>query len=253
MLALAWTWARPTAAQAQAGHTPATAAQDAPPLEPAAMDTLKRTSDLLKGAKSFAFTYRTAHEQMAQTGQMVDFIHLSKVTLVRPDKLRLEVTGDVRNTILTYDGKVVTLLDPIQKFFTQLAAPPSIDETLMLLIDKFQTPFPVAGVLLADPYEKMKAGLKTAVDLGVTKVDGVECRHLLFGEDAADWQVWIDAGPRPLPRRLSVVYKNAPGAPRVLAAFSDWTLNPSVPAGRFVFVKPVGATPIELKAASPGN
>ena len=79
-----------------------------------------------KGAKSFAFTYRTAHEQMAQTGQMVDFIHLSKVTLVRPDKLRLEVTGDVRNTILTYDGKVVTLLDPIQKFFTQLAAPPSI-------------------------------------------------------------------------------------------------------------------------------
>src|SRR5262249_16721594 len=100
---------------------------------------------------------------------------------------------------------------------------------------------------------KMREGLKTAVDLGVTNVDGVDCRHLLFGEDVADWQVGVDVGPRPLPRRLSIVYKNAPGAPRVLAAFSDWKLNPNLPPRRFAFVKPRGATPVELKAASPSN
>jgi hypothetical protein len=206
----------PAAAQSQGGQAPAVAAEDAPPLEPAAMDTLKRMGDLLKSAKSFTFTYRTVREQQAQTGKMVDFLHLTRVALVRPNKLRLDVTGEVWNTILTYDGKVVTMLDPTQKFSTQLDAPPSIDETLVLLMDKFQTSFPVMGALLADPYEKMKDGLKTAVDLGVTKVDGVDCRHLLFGEDDADWQLWVEAGPRPLPRRLAVVYKNAPGAPRVV-------------------------------------
>src|SRR5262245_9594228 len=245
--------AGPAAAQSQGGQAPTVVAQVAPALEPAAMDTLKRMSDLLKSAKSFTFTYRTVREHQAQTGQMVDFLHVTKVTLVRPNKLRLEVTGEIWNTILTYDGKVVTMLDPTQKFYTELDAPPSIDDTLMLLMDKFQTSFPVTGVLLADPYEKMKDGLKTAVDLGVTKVDGVECRHLLFGEDDADWQVWVEAGPRPFPRRLSVVYKTAPGAPRVLAAFSDWKLNPAIPAARFASVKPPGATPVELKATTPGN
>jgi len=253
MAAVVLAWAGAATAQSQAGQSSTSAVQEAPPLEPVAMDTLKRMSDLLKSAKSFSFTYRTAHEQMAQTGQMVDFVHLAKVAIARPNKLRFEVTGDVRNTILTYDGKVVTLLDPTQRFFTQLEAPPSIDEMLMVLMEKFQTSFPVAGVLLADPYEKMREGLKTAVDLGVTNVDGVDCRHLLFGEDGADWQVWVDIGPRPLPRRLAIVYKNVPGAPRVLAAFSDWKLNPSIPPGRFVFVKPPGATPVELKAASPSN
>jgi hypothetical protein len=143
----------PAVAQSQAGGQtpPAAETQDAPPVEPAAMDTLKRMSDVLKSAKSFTFTYRSVHEHVAQTGQIVDFFHLSKVALARPNKLRFDVTGDVRNTILTYDGKVVTLFDPTQSFFTQIEAPPSIDETLILLMDKFQTSFPVAGVLLAVP------------------------------------------------------------------------------------------------------
>src|SRR5262245_41081744 len=94
VLALAWPPAGPVAAQTST-PAPAVAAQDAPPLEPAAMETLKRMSDLLKGAKSFTFTYRTAREQQAQTGQMVDFLHLNTVTLVRPNKLRLELTGEI--------------------------------------------------------------------------------------------------------------------------------------------------------------
>jgi hypothetical protein len=83
--------------------------------------------------------------------------------------------------------------------------------------------------------------LTTAVDLGLVKVDDVVCRYLLFGEEDADWQLWVDTGKRPLPRRLSVVYKKAPGAPRSLAAVSDWKLNITVPASRVVFVKPAQA------------
>jgi hypothetical protein len=241
---------RPVSARAD----PAGAAtQEAPPLEPPALDTLKRMSDVLKNAKSFTFTYRTVHEQVAQTGQIVDFFHLSKVALTRPNKLRLDVTGDVRNTILRYDGKVVTLFDPTQGFFAQLEAPATTDETLMLLMEKFQTSFPVVGFLLADPYDKMRDGLNTAVDLGVVKVDGVDCRHLLFGEDNADWQLWVEVGKRPLPRRLAIVYKKAAGAPRMIASFSDWKLNVGVPAARFVFVKPPQATQVEMKTAPPGN
>jgi hypothetical protein len=247
-------WVGSSAAQSQAGQTPSTTApQEAPALEPAVMETLKRVSDLLKGAKSFTFTYRTAREQVAQTGQIVDFLHVARVALTRPNKLRIDVTGTFWNTILRYDGKVVTLFDPTQRFYSQIEGPPTIDDTLMLLMDKFQTSFPVAGVLLADPYEKMRDGLKTAVDLGVVNVDGIRVRHLLFGEDDADWQLWVEDGKRPLPRRLAIVYKKAPGAPRVVVTFSDWNLSAGVPSGRFIFVKPPQAIQVELKAAPPGS
>src|SRR6185503_3109756 len=83
-LALVGGGAGRVAAQTQ---TPVVPAHEAPSLEPAAMDTLKRMSDLLKNAKSFTFTYRSAHEQVARTGQMVDFLDLSRVTPVRPNRL----------------------------------------------------------------------------------------------------------------------------------------------------------------------
>ena len=241
-------------AQQPAGQAPLTTAPPgAAALEPAVMETLKRMSDLLKGAKSFTFSYRTAREQVAQTGQIVDFLHVARVALTRPNKLRIDITGTLWNTILRYDGKVVTLFDPTQRFYSQIEAPPTIDDTLMRLMDKYETSFPVAGVLLADPYEKMRDGLKTAVDLGVVNVDGIRVRHLLFGEDDADWQLWVEDGQRPLPRRLAIVYKKAPGAPRVAVTFSDWNLSPGVPSGRFVFVKPPQAIQVELKTAPPGS
>ena len=253
-LALPLLWVGSSVAQSQAGPTPSTtAAPEAPALEPAVLETLRRMSDLLKSAKSFTFTYRSAHEQVAQTGQIVDFLHVTKVALTRPNKLRIDVTGAVWNTILRYDGKVVSLFDPTQGFFSQIEAPATIDETLMMLMDKLQTSFPVTGVLLADPYEKMRDGLNTAVDLGVVTVDGITCRHLLFGEDGADWQLWVEEGKRPLPRRLAIVYKKVAGAPRVVASFSDWKLNASVPSGRFVFVKPPQAVQVELKTGPPSN
>jgi hypothetical protein len=89
-------WVGSSAAQSQSGQTPSTTApQEAPALEPAAMETLKRMSALLKGAKSFTFTYRTAREQVAQTGQIVDFLHVARVALTRPNKLRIDITGTV--------------------------------------------------------------------------------------------------------------------------------------------------------------
>ncbi len=118
-----------------------------------------------------------------------------------------------------------------------------------MLMDRFQMPFPVAGFLLKDPYAKMMEGVKTAFDAGDSEVDGVACRHLAFSEEEADWQVWIEKGGKPLPRRIAVTYKKAPGAPRVVTTLSEWNLSPAIPAGDFVFTPPAGATKVDWKTA----
>jgi NAD(P)-dependent dehydrogenase (short-subunit alcohol dehydrogenase family) len=74
-LALALLWVGSSAAQSPPGPTPPTAAtQEAPSLEPAAMDTLKRMSDVLKNARSFTFTYRTVARDLGPRGITVNTV-----------------------------------------------------------------------------------------------------------------------------------------------------------------------------------
>src|SRR4030095_413082 len=131
----------------------------------------------------------------------------------------------------------------------QTPAPATIDETVEMLMDRFQTPLPVAGFLAKDTYARMMDGGETALDARTPTVDGVACMPLAFTEAEADWQLWIEEGAKPLPRRIAVTYKKVEGAPRVVTAMSDWKLSPTIPPAMFVFSPPAGATKVDWKTA----
>lgn len=217
------------------------------PIEPIALETVQRMSDLLKNATKITFTANTTREQLATTGQMLEFFYTSHVSMVRPNLLRVDVEGDIWTASIWYDGKKITLMDPRSTFYAQADAPPNIDDTVIFLVEKLQAPLPLAVVLLSDISKKAVEGLKTGFEAGVVMVDGIKCRQLAFTEDAADWQLWIEDGPNALPIRLSVTYKKMEGAPRVSISFSDWNLDAVIPANAFVFNMPEGATKIDVQ------
>jgi hypothetical protein len=227
--------------------TPAATPAPPPPLEPAALDRLKAMSDLLKAAPRFTFKAVTDRETPSINGQMLDFVSVSRVSVERPNKIRVDSTGDRFAASLWYDGKSLSIFSDKSAFYAQVAAPPTIDETVALLLERLDTPLPVAGFLLADPYAKMIDGVKTAFDAGSATLEGATCRHFAFSEPDADWQLWIEDGPKPLPRRFAVTYKRIPGSPRVMALLSDWNLSPTIPAGEFTFTPPSGATKVEWR------
>ena len=239
-------WALPAGAQTSA-PAPAATPVPPPPLEPAALERLKAMSDLLKSAGSFTFQAVSDREQPSVNGPLLDFFAVSTVAVTRPNRVRLDTTGDLHDASLWYDGKTVAIYSTKSAFYGQTDAPPTIDETVMMLMDRFQMVFPAAGFLLKDPYAKMMEGVTTAFDAGEARIDGIACRHLAFSEPDANWQVWIEDGARPLPRRIAVTYKNVPGTPRVVTSLSDWNLSATVPADRFVFTPPAGATKVDWK------
>jgi hypothetical protein len=218
-----------------------------PPLEPEVLDRLKAMSELLKGANRFTFRAVTDREIPSVQGQLLDFVSVSRVSVERPDKIRVDTIGDRFSASLWYDGRTLTIYSDKTAFYAQAAAPPTIDEAIMMLMDKLDTPLPVAAFLFKDVYAKVMQGVTTAFDAGTAQLDGTACRHFAFSEETADWQLWIEDGPKPLPRRLSVTYKKSPGSPRVLALLSDWNLSPSIPAGEFTFTPPTGAAKVEWR------
>jgi hypothetical protein len=252
-LAAAVLWLAPALARPQAKAAPKAPAPPVatpappPPIEPAVLDRLKAMSDFLRAAPRFTFKAITDRETPSTNGQMLDFVSVSRVSVERPDKVRVDTTGDRFAASLWYDGKTLSIFSNKSAFYAQVAAPATIDETVQLLLDRLDTPLPVAGFLLSNPFEKLMSGVTTAFDAGTATLDGVTCRHFAFSEPEADWQLWIGEGDKPLPRRLSVTYKKAAGSPRVLVLMSDWNLSPTIPAGEFTFTPPAGATKVEWR------
>jgi hypothetical protein len=218
-------------------------------IEPNALETLRRMSDLLKNATKITFTADTTREQPATTGQLLEFFYTTHVSMVRPNLFRMDVEGDIWTASIWYDGKKITLMDPRTTFYAQADAPPTIDETVTLLTEKLQAPLPLTVLLVSDIYKKATDGLKTGFEAGVVMVNGIKCRQLAFTEDDADWQLWVDDGPNPLPRRFSVTYKKIEGSPHVSISFSEWNLDAVIPSNKFVFTIPEGATKVDVKAA----
>jgi hypothetical protein len=61
-------------------------------------------------------------------------------------------------------------------------------------------------------------------------------------------QLWIAQGKQPLPLRIVLTYKNAPGQPQFWADLSGWDLSPEVAADHFSFTPPAGAEQLPFLA-----
>jgi hypothetical protein len=256
-LALALVPALPAQVVNSAAAKAATAlSQPAPELEQGAMNALKTMSEQLRAANSFSFNARIMREEPGTNGQMLDFFKDITARVERPDKARFTVRSD--NSVLNvwYDGKNVTMMPLSGKIYTSLAAPSTIDATLTMLKDRLETHTPLRPFLSSDPYSILSDGLEGAYVVGFENVGNERSLHLAFTEPDADWQLWLSGPNEVLPQRMVIVYKNVPGQPRVNIEFSNWSLNAAIPGSAFTFVKPEGATPVNLgavKAATTGK
>ena len=99
-----------------------------------------------------------------------------------------------------------------------------------------------------DPYALLAPRIEDAFYVGVHTAAGVPCHHVLLIQESVDWQIWIQTGERPLPRKLVITYKDVPGSPQYVAVFTNWEFDPDVPDSLFVFQVPTGAVQVEMVA-----
>ena len=76
---------------------------------------------------------------------------------------------------------------------------------------------------------------------------GVPCEHLAFSQNNIDWQVWIENGARPVPRKFVITYKDEPDSPEFTAIFSNWDFTTQLPDFVFKFDPPPGSAKIGVK------
>lgn len=229
-----------------APQEPAKPATPQPIIEAAALERLKQMSDLLAAAKSFSYHARSTVEKPYKTGQFVTLLAESYLALERPNKLRSVVKGDVPHFEYYYDGSTASAFDPEKNLYAEVKAPASIDEMLPFIQEKAGIDFPSADLLFSKPYDEMTRGLTQAAFVGRTQINGVACDHYAFVSPSANWEIWIESGANPLPRRVAATYTAADNLPRFQIEFSNWNLHAKSNAAQFNFKKPANARQIEF-------
>lgn len=224
---------QPAPAAPQRPAEPVALLPDKPEIEPKALAILKAASDKLAAARSMSFTAVATYESPARTLQPLAYNTLSKVTLQRPDKLRVVVEGDGPPNAFTYDGKQMIAFEPQADLVAIADAPPTIDEMLKVAYQKAAITFPFEDVIVSDPYRDLGPELKLAFYIGQSRIVGGTVTDMVaVANTMAQAQVWIGAEDK-LPRMIRVTYFNEPGNYRHQVEFSDWKLDPAFPAGAF--------------------
>lgn len=126
-------------------------------------------------------------------------------------------------------------------------APASLDEALDVASDRFGIVMPLEDFLRSDPRKDLLPQVTSGTDIGTVDVLGVPCEHLAFSQTNIDWQLWIDKGPMPVPRKFVITYKDEPESPEFDAIFLKWDFTTKLPDFVFQFEPPADAFRIKVK------
>lgn len=232
---------------------PSGAQQKLPPhaveVEEDALKALARMGAYLDTLKTFGVKAQTTLDVVTVDGQRLQLDAVTNYTVRRPNGFVIDVKSDIKSRTFFYDGKQFTIYAPELKYYASVDAPPTNVATLDAIFDKYGISLPLEDLFHWGGAEPARADkLISGFVVGPATIDGVATEQFAFREKDMDWQIWIEKGARPLPRKLVIIDRNDPTHPTYTARLT-WTENPTLTQKDFTFTPGSDAKPIRLMAA----
>jgi hypothetical protein len=225
--------------KAPAATEPAAPAQA---ISPEAQAVLDRMTAFLKAQKSFSIDSQATRDNVVAFGYKLQSNEHATLTTQLSNKLRVELSGDDRDRLFIYDGATLTMYSPDDEAYTRVKAP----DTIGKLVDRLLgagIEMPLIDMLYQIHQGSLTEAVRGGVLVGDSNIDGADCDHLAFRQGNVDWQLWVEQGDKPLPRRLLVTTRYEVGDPQYQVTMR-WNLKPKIDASTFVFTPPKGANEI---------
>lgn len=215
-------------------------------VEPEATQILRRMTEYVGSQDRFSIETTNTIEVVLETGQKIQFTGSARTTVQRPNKLHSERVGDALRQGLYYDGRTVTLVNPDDKLYATVPAPPTLDGMLDFAREALDIVAPAGDLITTDAYGRLMSDARSGFVVGKSYVGGVRCDHLAFRGDGVDWQVWIEDSDRPVPRKYVITTVDMEQAPQAEILVTRWNPSPDIGAKQFDFSPPAGARQIEF-------
>lgn len=218
-------------------------------IEPKADKILRQMSEYLSKVDTFSFHTENTTDVMVTSALKLQFADSGDISVSRPDKMKAEIDGDLRNQEVYYDGKSFTIFHKQYKFYAAIEVSSELNTALDKALDSFELDAPLADIIYTNSYDVLTKEAQSGIYVGLHTVHGIPCHHLSFTQEEIDWQIWIDSRGTPLPRKFIVTSKWVTGAPQFTAILSDWNTSATFEDSFFTFTAPEGAEKIDFISA----
>jgi hypothetical protein len=228
---------------AQPKPQPTAKAQKPPAIDPQAISALDKMGAFLRRQQSFSVRTSTQTDYVLEDGQKVTRSARGDLIVRRPDHLRVEMVSDNKHREYFYDGKTFTIFSPQIGFYATLPAPPTLNGLADLLQTRYGLDLPLVDLFR---WGTEDTDITAARYIGPTRIDGVVVDQYAFRQPGVDWQIWIQRGAEPVPRKLVLTTTDDPARPEHSVELT-WTLNAKHEDRQFAFTPPKDATRIAIR------
>ncbi len=234
-------------------------------VDPKAKKVIDAWGKYFSGLRGFTFASDVAI-QFEQQGQKQNRNFTLKLSAERPNKLAYSAEASVQaGATVVCDGNELAMSVKGFPRYGVERAPETWTEILQnqLILGSLSigNGAVVTVAMLSDDPAKTLLEKTTEVKYGGTvALDGTKCHLIQAIGDELDWQLWIEAGDKPLVRQFvpdlaKTFTKMAQGSKAKAQldgvkitntmTFKDWEVNPKFPADEFVFHAPEGVEKVD--------
>jgi hypothetical protein len=215
-------------------------------IEDEAVQAVKDMSNYLTSLNTIGITSQASLDVVTNDGQRIQLDGTTTYKVRKPGFV-IDYVNDQKSRRFIYDGKSFTVYSPLLGFYATAPAPGSNREVLDTIYEKFGIALPLEDLFRwgdGTNADRIQA-LKSAYEVGSATIDGIPTDHFAFRETDVDWEVWIQKGDQPLPRKVVIVDRTDPTHPTFTARLS-WQVNPAFTDADFTFVPDANAKKIQL-------
>ena len=208
-------------------------------IDTGAVNALRRMGAYLRSLQRFGVTGTTVRDAVLSDGQTVEMEGTLRYLVRTPDRFRGDINTDRKQRQIIYDGKTLTVYAPRMHYYATVPAPATIRETLDSASKRLGIEFPLVDLFLWGTANDGVKDLQSARYIGPAYIDGIETDQYAYREQGADWQLWIQRGSTPVPKRIVITTTSNSALPQY-AATLKWTLTSKFNDTEFAFVPPKG-------------
>jgi len=221
-----------------------------PTIDREAISALERMGAFLREQQTFTIQQRSETDYVLDNGQKIRLSARGDLRVRRPDHLRADVISDRKDRQFFYDGKTFTMFGKRVGLYASVPAPPTILELASLLEERHGLELPMVDMFRMGSDNSVIDQITDATVVGPTKLDGVDTIQYAFRQPGLDWQIWLEAGARPLPRKIILTTTDDPTRPEHTIELT-WDLNAKHDDAVFAFVPPKDSAKIPLAEIIP--
>jgi hypothetical protein len=219
--------------------------------QPKKYDTLAilivdRMSDVIGDLESCSYKLTAAIDIADPKKGLIKYFSEYEVYMSGADKMLINARGHKGHRQFMYNGEHLAYYSFDENNYGMVAAPNTTIDMIDSLNAHYDIEFPAADFFYPAFTDDLLQDSDSLRFMGMEKMGGKEYFHVMAFYKEMDVQFWINNDAYNLPARFAITYKTRPGMPQYLALFSNWEINPNLPAAMFDFLPPPGAAQVRV-------